>query len=71
MISSVEVPEDIYPDYDYDFVRYLSQKFTEQGIELKIENWDKLYHDLDYESWIELADDIREISSSQEFRPTR
>ena len=64
MISSVEVPEETYPEYDYDFVRYLSKKFTEQGVALKVEDWDKLYRDLDYESWIELADDIREIAET-------
>lgn len=55
------LPEDTYPDYDYDFVRYLSRKFKAQGVELKVDDWSKLYKDLRYESWIELAEEIREI----------
>lgn len=62
MVSEVHLPEDRYPDWDYDFARDLSKKFTEQGVELKIDNWDKLYKDLKYPSWIELAEDIREIA---------
>ncbi|MGN1157831.1 MAG: MerR family transcriptional regulator [Agathobacter sp.] len=64
MITMTNLPEDQYPDSDYDFVRYLSKKFTEQGVELRVHNWEKLYHDLRYESWIDLAEDIREIASS-------
>lgn len=62
MIGEENLPEDKYPDYSYDFVRYLSRKFTAQGVELRVENWSKLYKDLKYPSWIELAEDIREIA---------
>ena len=56
------LPEDKYPEYEYDFVKYLSRKFKEQGVELKVEDWGKLYKDLRYESWIELTAEIREIA---------
>ena len=56
------LPEDKYPDSDYDFIRYLTRKYTDMGIELHVDNWDKLYKDLDYDAWIDLAKDIREIA---------
>jgi len=56
------LPEDKYPEYEYDFVKYLSRRFKEQGVELKVEDWGKLYKDLRYESWIELTEEIREIA---------
>lgn len=56
------LPEDIYPDSEYDFVRYLTRTYTDMGIELRVDDWDKLYKDLDYDSWIDLAKDIREIA---------
>lgn len=62
MISMASLSEEEYPDYDYDFVRYLSRKFAAQGVELKVDDWDKLYKDLEYESWDELAEDIQEIA---------
>ena len=62
MIGEENLPEDRYPEYSYDFVRYLSRKFTAQGVELRVDNWSKLYDDLKYESWIELAEDIRAIA---------
>lgn len=61
-IGISHLPEDKYPDYDYDFARYLSRKFTDMGIELKVKDWSKLYKALKYDSWIELAEDIREIA---------
>jgi len=63
MVGLSNLPEDKYPNYDYDFVRYLSRKFTDMGVELKVDNWEKLYNDLEYDSWIELAEDIREIAA--------
>jgi len=65
MAWSGNLPEDKYPDYEYDFVRYLSRKYTDMGIKLRVDDWDKLYKDLDYDSWIELAKDIREISENE------
>ncbi|MBQ8519394.1 MAG: MerR family transcriptional regulator [Agathobacter sp.] len=62
IIGLANLPEEKYPDYDYDFVRYLSRKFTAQGVELKVDDWSKLYKDLKYDSWIELAEDIRDIA---------
>lgn len=62
MAWTSNLPEDKYPDSDYDFVRYLSRKFAEQGVELRVDDWSKLYKDLKYDSWIELAEDIREIA---------
>ncbi|MBQ3559542.1 MAG: MerR family transcriptional regulator [Agathobacter sp.] len=61
-IGISHLPEDKYPDYDYDFARYLARKFTDMGIELKVKYWSKLYKALKYDSWIELAEDIREIA---------
>lgn len=61
MVWLSNLPEDTYPDYDYDFVKYLSRKFKAQGVELKVDDWSKLYKNLRYESWIELAEEIREI----------
>lgn len=56
------LPEEKYPDYEYDFVKFLSRKFTEQGVELRVDNWEKLYKKLQYDSWKELAEEIREIA---------
>lgn len=64
MAWTSNLPEDKYPDQDYDFVRYLTRIYTDMGIELRIDNWNKLYKDLDYDVWIELAKDIREISGN-------
>ena len=55
-------PEEKYPESDYDFVKFLSRKFTEQGVELRVDNWEKLYKKLQYDSWIELAKEIRKIA---------
>ena len=55
------LPEDKYPEYEYDFVKYLSCKFKSQGVELKVEDWGKLYKDLRYESWIDLAEEINDL----------
>lgn len=63
-IGISHLPEEQYPDYDYDFARYLSRKFTDMGVELKVKDWSKLYKDLKYDSWIELAEDIKEISEN-------
>ena len=62
MMWTSNLPKDKYPEQDYDFVRYLSRTYADMGIELRVDNWDKLYKDLDYDSWIELAKDIREIT---------
>lgn len=56
------LPEEKYPDGDYDFVKYLSRKFKEQGVELRVDDWDKLYKKLKYDSWIELAEEIQRIA---------
>lgn len=62
MIWTSNLPEDKYPDQDYDFIRYLAKTYTDMGIELRVDDWNKLYKDLDYDSWIDLAKDIREIA---------
>lgn len=62
MVWTSNLPEEKYPDSDYDFVKYLSRKFKEQGVELRVNDWNKLYKNLKYESWIELAEEIREIA---------
>lgn len=56
------LPEDKYPDYDYDFMRYLTRKFAAQGVEFRMDNWGRLYKKLQYDSWIELAEELREIA---------
>ena len=65
MMWTSNLPEDKYPDSDYDFVRYLAHTYTNMGIELRVDDWAKLYKDLDYDSWIDLAKDIREIAESK------
>lgn len=65
MMWTSNLPEDKYPDSDYDFVRYLARTYTNMGIELRVDDWTKLYKDLDYDSWIDLAKDIREIAESK------
>lgn len=62
MVGLANLPEEKYPEYDADFILYLTEKFTAQGTELRVDDWDKLYNDLDYEYWIELAEEIRMIS---------
>lgn len=62
MIEFNNLPEDIYPDGAYDYTKHLSRKFTEMGIELRVDDWGKLYNDLKYPAWIELAEEIREIA---------
>lgn len=61
MVWLSNLPEEKYPEQDYDFVKYLSRKLKKQGVELRVNDWNKLYKDLRYESWIELAEEIREI----------
>lgn len=62
MMWTSNLPEDKYPASEYDFVRYLTRTYTDMGIELRVNDWDKLYKQLDYESWIDLAKDIRKIA---------
>lgn len=61
-VSVDNLPEEQYPDSTDDFCRQLTKKFAEQGIELKVENWDKLFDKLTYEYWIEYAEEIKNIS---------
>ena len=56
------LPEDKYPNYECDFVLYLTRTYTDMGIELRVDDWGKLYKDLNYDYWIDLAKDIREIA---------
>lgn len=65
MMWTSNLPEDKYPDQDYDFVLYLTHTYTDMGIELRVGDWDKLYKDLDYDYWIDLAKDIRKIAESK------
>ena len=62
MVWSSNLPEDKYPDSDYDFIRYLTRTYTDMGIELRVDDWDKLYDDLKYDAWIELAKDINDLT---------
>lgn len=64
MIEFNNLPKDIYPNNSYDYIKYLSRKFKNLGVELRVDDWSKLYNDLKYPSWIELAEEIREISEN-------
>lgn len=64
IVGISNLPKKKYPDLEYDFVRYLSLKFTDMGVELRVRDWNKLYKDLNYPSWIELAEEIRQIGEN-------
>lgn len=63
-VSVDNLPKEEYPDSIDDFCRQLTMKFAGQGIELKVEDWEKLYRKLTYDYWIEYAEEIRSIAET-------
>lgn len=60
--SSSNLPEGKYPDMEEDYCRYLTKLFSERGIELRVDDWEKLYNRLNYDYWINYAEEIRELA---------
>lgn len=62
-VSMSNFPEDLSPDGEEDFGRQLVTQFSEMGIELRVDDWEKLYKDLGYEYWSDYAKELRELAS--------
>lgn len=65
-VSMSNFPDGVGLDGEEDFGRYLSRVFSEQGIELKVKDWKKLYQNLKYDYWKEYAEDIQVIAERKE-----
>ncbi len=65
-VSMSDFPDGVGLDGEEDFGRYLSRVFSEQGIELKVKDWKKLYQNLKYDYWKEYAEDIQVIAEGKE-----
>lgn len=57
--SLSEFDEDKYPDGDMDYLLQLTKFFTDQGVPMKVDNWEKLHRELTYEYWDDYANQIR------------
>lgn len=57
---------EMFPDDVYDYSVWLAQNLKNHGKELRVEDWEYLHEKLDYESWDELADAIREAAGNSE-----
>lgn len=58
------LPEETYPNYEYDFFVYLAETLHKQGVPLQVKYWDKLYDDLGFEEDKEYALKIKHISQN-------
>lgn len=59
---SDNLPEDIYPNYFYDFYIYLAETLHEQNVPLQVKYWDKFYENLEFEEDMQYALKIKQIS---------
>lgn len=50
-----------FPEGVYDYAIWLSEELKERNVPLQVKDWDKLKKDLTYDSWDELADQIRAV----------
>ncbi len=56
---------EMFPDSVYDYSVWLAQTLRNQGKELRVEDWEYLHEKLDYKSWDELAENIREAAGTE------
>lgn len=61
-VSMSNLPEETYPEEEDDFIRNLTQKFSDMGIEAQVKDWDKLIQKLKYDYWKDLTNELREIA---------
>ncbi len=60
--SFSNIDEQKYPSDENDFMLMLTREFAEQGISIKVKNWNKLYKKLSYDYWDNYVDEIRMIT---------
>lgn len=58
------LPEETYPNDEYDFFLYLAEVLHKQGVPLQVKDWDKLYTDFAFEEDKEYALKIKNISQN-------
>lgn len=62
-VSMSNLPEEAYPNYEEDYIRYLTQTFSHLNVPLKVDNWDALLKKLKYDYWKEFAQEIHALSA--------
>lgn len=55
-----------YPRGEDDFILQLTKDFTNQGILMKVDSWEKLHKKITYHYWDKYAEEIRKIAGDDQ-----
>lgn len=60
-VLTYDFDEKRFPGEESDFILYLTEEFVNKGIPVKVESWEKIEENLDYEYWENVLKEIKTI----------